>query len=96
MILMEQNYFRFFELKRKAKKHLKGTRANIDQLANAVNEIGYMRKEEVPELLWDDVQSIIKSCTKHSAIGEEGRIMASIRKMSPRERLALEKAIMAL
>jgi penicillin-binding protein-related factor A (putative recombinase) len=93
---MINRYRRFQELKRKAKVYLTGRGDDIEQLINAVNEIYYMREDEVPDYSWKNVQSIIDVSTKHKQVEQEGAFKASISKMNFVERKALRRAIESL
>lgn len=90
---MITNYRRFNELRLKAKEQLKGRGVLEDQLTNAVIEISYMRQNEVPEHLWEGVQSIIKACSSHEQKKQEGRFRASINEMTNIELKSLKRAI---
>lgn len=90
---MYPTYRHFEELRTKAQNKLKGFGSLEAQLANAVCEINMMRESEVPEYAWNEVQAIIKLCSTHEEIGEEGSIRASIDKMSYEEQKSLSKKI---
>jgi hypothetical protein len=90
---MVNRYRRFKELKENAKMCLAGRGNDVEQLTNAVHEIHWMRKDEVPDYSWKNVQSIIDKCTTHQQVAEEGVINASINNMNFDERNALRKTI---
>lgn len=89
------SYRRFSELKNRAKNHLKSG-SNDENLRNAMIEIGYLRKDEVPNWFWSEIESIQQAGRKHKAIRDEGTIMASISKMSFQEKTQLKEKILRL
>lgn len=90
---MISKYRRYEELKDNAKKKLLGKGILEELLTNAVIEISFMRKEDVPEHLWESVKDILDTCTKYEALKDEGRIRASINMMNHKELQALKNAI---
>jgi len=91
--IMFRTYRRFFELKKNAINYLNGRGSLEDRLSKAIFEIAYINNNDVPEPVWDKVQSLIDRCSTHKAEGDEGIFMASIRKMSFEEKEALERDI---
>lgn len=84
---------RFKELREKAQDELKCRGILKEQLINAVFEIDMMEEYEVPKHKWEDVQSIIKSCTTNEPEGDEGIYGASINKMTYEQLKSLKRSI---